>query len=83
NFTDLLWAAFHITEELGARKSFDRLPPSDKEHINGDIRRVFGHLIREWVLYMQHLKEDYPYLFSLAVRLNPMIDSPDPVVYQD
>jgi hypothetical protein len=83
NFTDLLWAAFHITEELGARESFDHLPPSDKEHINGDIRRVFGHLVREWVLYMQHLKEDYPYLFSLAVRLNPMIDSPDPVVYQD
>jgi hypothetical protein len=32
---------------------------------------------------MQHLKVDYPYLFSLAVRLNPMIDMPDPVVYQD
>ena len=83
NFTDLLWATFHLVEELEARKSFDRLPPSDKEHINGDIKRVFGHLVREWVLYMQHLKEDYPYLFSLAVRLNPMIDSPDPVVYQD
>jgi hypothetical protein len=83
NFTDLLWATFHLVEELKARESFDRLPPSDKEHINGDIKRVFGHLIREWVLYMQHLKEHYPYLFSLAFRLNPMIDSPDPVVYQD
>ena len=83
NFTDLLWAAFHIVEELEARESFDRMPPSDKEHINGDIMRVFGHLIREWILYMQHLKVDYPYLFSLAVRLNPMIDLPDPVVYQD
>ncbi|TLU84753.1 MAG: hypothetical protein FDX30_05520 [Chlorobium sp.] len=81
NFTDLLWAAFHITEELQARGTFDHLPASDLEHINSDIRRVFGHLIREWVLYMKHLKEDYPYLFSLAVRLNPMIDSPDPVVY--
>ena len=83
NFTDLLWAAFHIVEELDARESFDRIPPSDKEHINGDIKRVFGHLIREWVLYMQHLNKDYPYLFSLAVRLNPMTDSPDPVVYHD
>jgi hypothetical protein len=83
NFTDLLWAAFHLVEELDARKSFEGIPPSDLEHINGDIKRVFGHLIREWVLYMQHLKEDYPYLFSLAVRLNPMIDSPDPVVYQE
>lgn len=83
NFTDLLWAAFHTIEELEARESFDSIPPSDKEHINGDIKRVFGHLIREWVLYMQHLREDYPYLFSLAVRLNPMIDSPDPLVYQE
>ncbi len=83
NFTDLLWAAFHIVEELEARESFDHIPLSDKEHINGDIMRVFVHLIREWILYMQHLKEDYPYLFSLAVRLNPMIDSPDPLVYQD
>jgi len=83
NFTDLLWSAFHTIEELEARESFDDIPPSDKEHINGDIKRVFGHLIREWLLYMQHLKEDYPYLFSLAVRLNPMIDSPEPVVYQE
>ncbi|MBV5304443.1 MAG: hypothetical protein JZU70_09640 [Chlorobium sp.] len=83
NFTDLLWAAFHTIEELEARAAFDGIPSSDQEHINGDIKRVFGHLIREWLLYMQHLKEDYPYLFSLAVRLNPMIDSPDPVVYQE
>ncbi len=80
-FTDLLWAAFHITEELEARKSFDSMPHSDIEHINGDIRRVYGYLIREWVLYMLHLKQDYPYLFSLAVRLNPLIDEPDAVVY--
>lgn len=80
-FTDLLWAVFHLVEELEARESFDDMPQSDIDHINGDIKRVFGHLSREWVLYMQHLKNDYPYLFSLAVRLNPMIDSPDPAVY--
>jgi hypothetical protein len=68
-------------EELEARPSFDDMPQSDIEHINGDIKRVFGHLSREWLLYMQHLKIDYPYLFSLAVRLNPMIDNPDPLVY--
>lgn len=80
-FTDLLWAVFHLVEELEARPSFDDMPQSDIEHINGDIKRVFGHLSREWLLYMQHLKVDYPYLFSLAVRLNPMIDAPDPQVY--
>jgi hypothetical protein len=80
-FTDLLWAVFHLVEELEARESFDTMPQSDIEHINGDIKRAFGYLSREWVLYMKHLKHDYPYLFSLAVRLNPMLNHPDPLVY--
>ena len=80
-FTDLLWAVFHLVEELEARKTFEAMPQSDIDHINGDIKRVYGHLSREWVMYMRHLKQDYPYLFSLAVRLNPMIDAPDPAVY--
>jgi hypothetical protein len=80
-FTDLLWAVFHLTEELEARDTFENMPQTDIDHINGDIKRVFGHLSREWVMYVQHLKHDYPYLFSLAVRLNPMIDTPDPAVY--
>lgn len=81
DFTDLLWSVFHLVEELEARESFENMPASDIEHINGDIKRVFGHLSYQWVKYMQHLKHDYPYLFSLAVRLNPMIDEPDPIVY--
>ncbi|QEM68223.1 hypothetical protein FO488_08640 [Geobacter sp. FeAm09] len=80
-FTDLLWAVFHLVEELEARPSFDAMSPSDSEHINVDIKRAFGHLAREWTLYMRHLKVDYPYLFSLAVRLNPLLDTPDPRVH--
>jgi hypothetical protein len=80
-FSDLLWAVFHLVEELDARQSFDGMPVSDIEHINGDIKRAFGSLSREWVYYMKHLKRDYPYLFSLAVRLNPMLENPDPQVY--
>jgi hypothetical protein len=80
-FTDLLWAVFHLVEELEARQSFDAMPITDVEHINGDIKRAFGYLSREWVDYMKHLKHDYPYLFSLAVRLNPMLDKADPQVY--
>ncbi|HEY4745182.1 MAG TPA: hypothetical protein VIH45_11025 [Desulfuromonadaceae bacterium] len=80
-FTDLLWAVFHLVEELDARESFDAMSKADTEHINGDIKRAFGYLSREWLAYMKHLKQDYPYLFSLAVRLNPMVDNPDPRVY--
>ena len=80
-FTDLLWAVFHLVEELDARTSFESMPQTDRDHIHGDIKRAFGFLSREWVLYMQHLKQDYPYLFSLAVRLNPMLENPNPQVY--
>ena len=40
-------------------------------HLKGDIRRAHSSLIVEWVRYMKHLKNRYPYLFSLAVRTNP------------
>ena len=80
-FTDLLWSVFHLVEELEARATFENMPQSDNDHINGDIKRVLAYITREWVLYMKHLKDDYPYLFSLAVRLNPMIDAPNPAVY--
>lgn len=71
-FTDLLWAVFHLIEELEARRSFAGLSSADMDHLSGDIKRAYGHLLREWVAYVQHLKQDYPYLFSLAVRTNPL-----------
>lgn len=70
-FTDLLWAVLHLTEELTARIDIDNLPAADLEHIYGDINRAFGQLICEWLEYMRHLKADYPYLYSLAIRTNP------------
>jgi hypothetical protein len=71
-FTDLLWAVFHLIQELEARRELVGLPASDLDHLAGDIRRAYSHLLREWLVYMRHLQRDYPYLFSLAVRLSPM-----------
>ncbi|MDP8299799.1 MAG: hypothetical protein P9L88_07875 [Candidatus Tantalella remota] len=71
SFTDLLWAVFHLAEELAYREDLDDLPEADAAHICGDIQRAYGHLIFEWLDYMMHLKSDYPYLFSLAMRTNP------------
>ena len=71
-FTDLLWAVFHLLEELEARHSLTELPGNDLDHLSGDIKRAYSHLLRVWVGYMQHLQKDYPYLFSLAVRMNPL-----------
>jgi len=71
-FTDLLWAVFHFTEELDARQRLEGLPQSDLDHLAGDTRRVYASLTCEWLRYMEHLMNDYPHLYSLAVRTNPM-----------
>ena len=36
-----------------------------------DMNRAYRLLLLEWLEHMNHLQEDYPYLFSLAVRTNP------------
>ncbi len=79
-FSDLLWAVFHLAEELEARASLAYLPQSDLEHINSDMQRVYGHLAAEWIAYVEHLKLNYPFLFSLVIRTNPFQDRPSAVV---
>lgn len=70
-FTDLLWAVFHLTDELAHRPSTRLLPEADYDHLTIDLRRAFSLLLVEWLAYMNHLKRGYPYLFNLAVRTNP------------
>ncbi len=79
-FTDLLWAVFHLTEELKYRTLFDNLPDMDQEHICSDIARAYGLLVREWLSYMKHLRKEYPYLYSLAVRTNPFNPEASPII---
>jgi len=71
SFTDLLWAIFHLAEELIYRDNLDGLSDNDYRHLAGDIQRGYQLLIVEWLHYLKHLKLSYPYLFSLAVRTNP------------
>ena len=71
SFTPLLQALFHLTEELMSRERLHGLPETDLVHLSGDINRVYRLLIIEWLTYMQYLKQNYPYLFSLAMRQNP------------
>lgn len=80
SFTEVLRAVFHLSEELTKRKSVRRLPESDFQHLTGDMRRVYVQLVHGWLDYMKHLKGDYPYLFSLAMRTNPFDESATPVV---
>ena len=79
-FTSLLWAVFHLDEELEARKSLKDLPESDLEHIANDIHRVYGQLASQWLAYLEHLKSEYPFLYSLILRTHPFQEQPSPVV---
>ena len=79
-FTDLLWAVSHLSEELASRPALEGLPRTDYDHLSGDMKRAYVLLLFEWLSYMQHLKKDYPYLFSLAVRVNPLDPEASPTV---
>ena len=80
SFTELLQAIFHLAEELAKRENLSGLPRTDREHLVGDIKRVYNILAAEWFNYMKHLKDFYPYLFSLAMRTNPFDQSASPIV---
>lgn len=71
-FSELLWAVTHLAEELAVRDSLENLTAPDRAHINGDVKRVYALLAHEWLEYVRHLQLQYPYLFSLAVRTNPL-----------
>jgi len=70
-FTDLLWAVFHLQEELCARRALAELSGPDRAHIAVDFDRAYSALLVQWLEYLVHLRQDYPYLFSFAARTNP------------
>jgi len=70
-FTELLRAVFHLAEELEKRKDMYHLPNADYNHLKLDTERAYNLLIYEYIEYMEHLMNNYPYLFSLAMRTNP------------
>ena len=56
SFTDLLFAVFHLTEELAVRKSVAALARRTTSHVANDLKRVYVLLLTEWIAYVRHLK---------------------------
>lgn len=71
-FTDLLWAVFHLSDELNHRNELNDLPEEDYMHLSGDMKRAYVLLVKQWLQYMNHIRREYPYLFSIAIRTNPL-----------
>jgi len=71
DFTGLLRAVFHLSEELTVREELTDIPPRDYEHLTVDVHRAYSLLVEQWLDYMEYLENNYPFLFSLAMRTNP------------
>jgi len=80
SFTEHLRAVFHLTEELACREDLRHLPDADTNHLAIDIKRAYGLIVHQWLDYMKHLKNNYPYLFSLAMRTNPFDQNASPII---
>jgi hypothetical protein len=80
SFTELILALGHATEDLKMRKDFSTLPPADVAHLAKDLQRVYSRLFLARAKYMEYLKANYPYLFSLAIRTNPFDASASVVI---
>jgi len=79
-FTELLRAVFHFSEELERRERVTGLTDSDYEHLAVDVNRAYTLLVQQWLDYLKYLKDNYPYLFSLAMRTNPFDQTASPFV---
>lgn len=67
-FTELMWSIFHILEELNMRGEVSRYSEEDYVHISVDLNRVYTKLNNEWIYYAKHMKNEYPFLFNLAIK---------------
>lgn len=79
-FTDTLLAVCHLSDELALRREFAGSPAADIAHLAVDINRAYHGIIREWIFYMNHIRQEYPFLYSLAVRSNPFNSNSSAVI---
>ena len=54
-FTEMLRALFHLTEELDSRDNLTDLPETYYVHLARDIQRVYTQLVSQWLEYMKYL----------------------------
>lgn len=71
DLTDMLWSIYHLAMELSSRNKIETIGRKDLEHLSNDAERAYRLLCLEWLEYMKHLKEEYPYLYSYARRTSP------------
>ena len=71
SFTDMLWAVFHVADELKTRGDLKKLSTVEIDHISEDMIRAYTAMVMEWISYIIYLKDEYPFLYAIAIRKNP------------
>ncbi|MBK5247630.1 MAG: hypothetical protein JJE49_10240, partial [Peptostreptococcaceae bacterium] len=70
-FTDMLWAVFHIADELKTRGDLNKISDEDASHLAIDFHRAYKAMVMEWIGYINYLNDEYPFLYKIAIRKNP------------
>lgn len=73
SFSLMLRSLYHLVEELGYRVNLEQLPESDIKHLENDIKRAYISVLFVWLNYLEHLNQNFDYMFSLAIRTNPFV----------
>lgn len=68
SFTDMLWAVFHVADELQMRQGEYALTEEDISHLTIDMIRAYSAVVHEWANYMSYLKVEYPFLYVIALK---------------
>jgi hypothetical protein len=76
SFTDMLWAVFHVGDELqtrsdNGRTDFSQQTKADIDHLSNDLNRAFSAMVVEWINYFRYLHNEYPFLYELAKKKSP------------
>ena len=71
SFTDMIWAVFHVADELQNRGDLTILPEADIKHISNDLLRAYPALIQQWIGYIVYLRDEYPFLYEAAKKRSP------------
>lgn len=69
-FSDLLMSLMHLRDEI-LFIQHKELTQDDCTHLKGDLIRVYKSLTSQWIKYLSHLKDFYPYQYNSAIKFNP------------
>jgi len=76
-FTDMLWAAFHVADELKTRGDLENISVEDANHLAFDLLRAYKAMVVEWIGYINYLNDEYPFLYKIAIQKNPFNTEPE------